>query len=211
MFPPIWGSLVHDTLQIIALSYSSKPNDDQKLSMNLLLLNLFRNLPCPACRVHATQYFDKHPPDLSSSESLYKWLTDFHNTINDRTGKRSDWTVAESRKSLSERYFTNVRDLSRSQTLRVEDHKQIIALKSENSILRQKLGLPVDDVDDVLLAAATVVGMSKNAHQIRDGDAAVYNATTANNTESYALATLVLTIIAVLLLIALSIVYYRKK
>jgi hypothetical protein len=210
MFPPIWGSLFHDTLQMMALSYSAKPNDDQKLSMNLFLLNMFKNLPCPACRMHATQYFNKHPPDLSSSESLYKWLIDFHNVINDRTGKRSDWTVSEARKSLSERYFTNVRDLSRSQTLRLEDHKQIIALKSENSILRQKLGLPVDEENDVLSAAAAVVGMSKNLQQNRDGDT-VGNNDTATNTESYALATLVLTIIVVLLLIALSVVYYRKK
>jgi hypothetical protein len=205
MFPPIWGSLVHDTLQMIVLSYSDKPNDDQKLSMNLLLSNMFRNLPCPACSAHATQYFQKHPPDLSSSEILYKWLTDLHNNINDRTGKRSDWTVIEARKSLSERYFTNIQDLSRSQTLRIEDHKHIVALKSENSILRQKFGLPEDS--DVLSAAAVVVaGMSGNIQQNKEGDT-----NTSIKTENYALATLILTTLMVILLVTLSILYYRLK
>jgi len=203
MFPPIWGSLVHDTLQMIVLSYSANPNKDEKLSMNLLLLNMFKNLPCPACRFHATQYFDKHPPDLGSSDTLFKWLTDFHNIINDRTGKRSDWTVNEARKSLSERYFTNVRDLSRSQTLRVEDHKHIVALKTENTILRNRLGLPVDDDNDVLSVAAAVVGMSHD-----NGDADINKAT---NTENYTLPTLVLTIIVILMLIVLSIVYYQRQ
>lgn len=198
MFPPIWGSLVHDMLQMIALSYSSDPTDDQKSSINMLLLNLFKNLPCPACSMHATQYFDKHPPNLTSSESLYEWLIVFHNVINDRTGKRSDWTVSEARKSLIERYFTDVQNISRSQKLRREDHKKIIALKSENSILRQKLGLPVDGENDMLSAAVVVAAMSNNLKQNNDDN-------------NYVVATLVLTITIALSLIAFYIIYYRKK
>jgi hypothetical protein len=179
MFPPIWGTLIHDTLQMIILSYF-EPNEDQKLSMNLLLLNVFKNLPCPACRFHATEYFEKHPPDLNSSEKLYQWLTDFHNIINERTGKRSDWTVQEARDSLSERYFTNVRDLSRSQILRSEDHKKIMSLK--NDLLLYK---------DI---------------QTKDED--IINKTNTDN--YYVISTFVLTIIMVLLLVFLIVYNFKK-
>jgi len=203
MFPPVWGTVVHDTLQMIALGYPSSPSDDQKVSMNLLLNNMFKNLPCPACRIHAQQYFEKHPPDLSSAESLYKWLTDFHNVINDRTGKRSDWTVQEARKSLTDRYFNNISGLSKSQKLRQEDHKQIIAIKSENQILRKKLGMPVDEENDILSAASKVVGSALNENYENSGE--------NDKTENYTLATLIISTTVGLLVIALLILYYKKK
>jgi hypothetical protein len=143
MMSLIWGHLLHDVLLFFASSYSSNPSDAQKESMNLFLVHCFANLPCTdPCGIEASKYIHNHPFDVSSRETLLKDYVKFHNYLNEKDGKRSDWTVLEALAAAHLRHGSNIRALGRSDQIRVEDHKMMQELIQENNKLREKLGLP---------------------------------------------------------------------
>jgi len=46
------------------------------------------NLPCPHCKTHATNYVKNIPlSNVNTKEKLERFLFDFHNSVNSRTGK----------------------------------------------------------------------------------------------------------------------------
>ena len=56
-------------------------------------------IPCPACSSHAKQYISEH--DCSNScktqdqLALMKWMNDFHNQVNNKTGKKTFFNLAQ--------------------------------------------------------------------------------------------------------------------
>ena len=70
----------------------------------------------------------------------------FHNSINQRLGKRSDWTVTEAKNALTKRYFTGMQDLSNAQQTRLEDSLKIKQLQTELRLLSE--GQPAKEEED---------------------------------------------------------------
>ena len=70
--------------------------EDEKRQWIILIELLPRIIPCPNCRQHAQEWIVKYPitaiKDLTPAE-MYDWLTtwvnNFHENVNDRTGKPS--------------------------------------------------------------------------------------------------------------------------
>lgn len=222
MWPGIFGPLVHDVLLMVAMAYPHKPNDDQQESMMLLLTHLFKNLPCPQCATHASAYLLAKKPDLSSGEALFDWLVVFHNDVNERTGKRSDWTVEEARKSLLDRHFTDIRNLSRAMSVRVEDHRQIMALKAENMVLRKKLDMPDNDRshDDyqhsiqsvVNTMAKSVLKNNTSASSTPEDVDIVDLKETGGDGDTYSLVAMIVSCLSVALLVVLMVkVFWNKR
>lgn len=53
-----------------------------------IITDVCKNLPCPSCSMHASQYIDKiNVNSLQSKDDLIKMLFDFHNNVNVRTNK----------------------------------------------------------------------------------------------------------------------------
>ena len=50
--------------------------------------SMVRVLPCAECRRHAIAYLGRHPVPLTSKGDLCRWVWQFHNAVNVRTGKR---------------------------------------------------------------------------------------------------------------------------
>ena len=134
-YPPIWGPDLHGMLLLMAFRYPRHPSDLQKSHMSQLIHYLFEFLPCPGCTDHALEYIGILPPNVSSSDELVQWLVDFHNSINQRLGKRCNWTAAEAKNALVQRYFTNVHELSNAQFIRLEDARTIQELRNQLAVL----------------------------------------------------------------------------
>ena len=51
--------------------------------------SIVRVLPCPECRRHGEAYVRDNPVITRSQEDLCRWVSDFHNTVNLRAGKKA--------------------------------------------------------------------------------------------------------------------------
>ena len=136
MYPPIWGPYVWVTLHLFAYSYPDKPSDERKQQMNDFLLNLSVNLPCPGCGHHCAEYVATNPPKTNNRSELVKWVRDFHNAVNRRTGKR-ELSYAESERFLMNEVvdIKTLHHLNRNQDKMVEEESRTIRLKHSNDQL----------------------------------------------------------------------------
>lgn len=68
---------------------------------------VLRTYPCEVCREHAIQYLDSHPIDnavgllYGEIPAVFTWTWEFHNVVNQRTGK-----PVMSIDAAVEKYFT---------------------------------------------------------------------------------------------------------
>ena len=134
MFPPVFGPTFWDMLHIIAYVYPEEPSEARKSSASQFVTLLGTNLPCGGCGQHCNQYVKATPPDVSSRISFQRWVNDFHNVVNARTGKQT-LTFEESTATIKRRFF-NINDwmeLKRAQEVRREDHLLMSELKLQLS------------------------------------------------------------------------------
>ena len=87
MEPKIWGKHAWLFLHTITLNYPDEPTLSDKQNYKSFFESLIDILPCPTCREHYEQNIINHPIDLSSRESLIKWLIKIHNLVNEKNGK----------------------------------------------------------------------------------------------------------------------------
>lgn len=137
MYPPTWGPLFHDVLWFLADNYPDEPTETQRQSMELLLRHLYANLPCLACMIDASLYVQLNPPNLASRPVFTQWIVDQHNYVNQKLGKKHDWTVEEARAAFQARHFGNLADLELAERKRVEDHALFEVLVNENKRLNE--------------------------------------------------------------------------
>ena len=123
--PLVWGPLFHDTLFFIALSYPESPDSQTQDDMAQFLKQFFEHLPCPQCRLHAKIYTNTQEylcNVVTSSRSLVEFLVKFHNSINARLGKKSDWTVEHALNAFYKRNYSQMNRIQLSDMKRLEDH-----------------------------------------------------------------------------------------
>jgi hypothetical protein len=141
LMPSTWGYNQWKMLHLMAFVYPEKPTEQRKKQMLDYLINLGPNLPCPGCAFHCSSYMAENIPQVDSREAIKKYLYDFHNAVNKRTGKRI-LSYEECENALKESSL-NIQDwiaIKRADEIRVEDHKVIDTWKKayadlENSTL----------------------------------------------------------------------------
>ncbi len=84
-----WGRHVWTLLHILAMFYPEHPDKERQESFSNLIYGICDNLPCSFCSGHCSSYLEKFPPVLNNRETLIKWVCDFHNSVNERVGKRT--------------------------------------------------------------------------------------------------------------------------
>lgn len=95
-----WGPLLWMVLHALAEHGGKTVNPlfrpDEIRQWPLVIANLPSIIPCPDCREHAAQWIAAHPIaaiKIVPHDELYTWLTtyiyDFHESVNQRTGKPS--------------------------------------------------------------------------------------------------------------------------
>ena len=102
LHPTVWGPSQWSVLHYMATAYPVEPTPERKRSMLDYITSMCSNLPCDACSVHCKQYLHVHPPKVESSASLFTYLVDFHNAVNQRLHKRL-YTEKEVRDQIANR------------------------------------------------------------------------------------------------------------
>ena len=88
MEPTIWGPPAWKFLHTITFQYPEYPTDKDKKEYFIFFNSLRNVLPCPNCREHYSNNFQKYPIRLESRNDLIEWLIDIHNEVNEMTQKR---------------------------------------------------------------------------------------------------------------------------
>ena len=85
----LWGPPLWEYLHMMSLKYSNSPSYNEKRTMKNLLNNISHFLPCDKCRNHAVEYMNNNDLDIATTntDTLFRFLVDFHNSVNKRLGK----------------------------------------------------------------------------------------------------------------------------
>lgn len=87
MDPRSWGPATWDMIHSVAFTAPATLTAEQKQQYTAFYTSLGDVLPCPGCRVHYNRHIQKHPPDTSSRDALFRWTYDLHNIVNRVHGK----------------------------------------------------------------------------------------------------------------------------
>jgi hypothetical protein len=89
--PNVWGPSFWFSLHNGASKYPENATDIFKDNMKNFILGIPVILPCDACRSHAREYIDNRYNELDeicrSRKKLFNFFVDFHNMVNEKTGK----------------------------------------------------------------------------------------------------------------------------
>lgn len=86
--PKLWGPALWHFIHTTCLIYPAEPTEKDKKRYSFFFRNLKHIIPCPFCQTHYKENIKKFPPKLESRDSLFKWSIDFHNLVNEATGKK---------------------------------------------------------------------------------------------------------------------------
>ena len=125
MYPPIWGSYYWKVIHFSCLSYPFTPTEIDKSNMTKFITSICQLLPCPQCRYHALRYIQINKPKLANRVSLLYWSFDFHNEVNQRTGK----TELDYVSCLDSLINVNVDEVVTTEMKRAEDHQSLNEMK----------------------------------------------------------------------------------
>lgn len=158
--PAVWGTgtwvVVHTTALVFSEEYRGNELDRFEEAMIHWYSALPYVLPCRACGAHCYEYIKSHPPPIKGTvgtRALFNWTVDFHNSVNQRTGKRVI-THEEAYQSL----MTRINEMPKA----VELHQQSLARIEDKKAFgecRQKFkrSLLITRILVVLLAVVTLV------------------------------------------------------
>ena len=95
--PEAWGPFFWHTIHITALGYPSKPSFAEKKAAKEFFESLKFLIPCPICKEHYKEHFEKHPitPYLDTRQDLFRWTVILHNEVNKMLGKK-EYTETQS-------------------------------------------------------------------------------------------------------------------
>ena len=82
-----WGPNAWNFLHANTFSYPDNPTEEDKKNALKFFESLPHLLPCKICGKHCEENYKIHPINVSSRDKFTKWLSDFHNTVNEMLGK----------------------------------------------------------------------------------------------------------------------------
>ena len=149
--PMLWGYLQWELLHLMAYTYPNTPTEERQLSMRHYIQGMCPNLPCYGCSFHCSEYIRQYPPTVESKEKLFKYLVDFHNSVNIKLGKRV-YTESEVKKNIVDNYSKPViwTQANRSHQIRQEDHKKIMDMQIQKEKTRREYALKLGILSTVL-------------------------------------------------------------
>lgn len=95
--PAVWGPGLWLFLHTISFNYPEIPSSTDKHNMLKFLRSLSDVLPCKTCSDHFKHHLahDLDAAALASRDSFSRWLFDFHNKVNARLEKTTDYDFSK--------------------------------------------------------------------------------------------------------------------
>jgi len=102
-----WPNYTWYVIHTIALYAHLKPKEyDEKVDhYRRFLNNLQEELPCPECSEHCYEYLRNN--GITKKIDLHEWATKFHNSVNERLGKKT-FTTSETKRFYMEKNGTDL-------------------------------------------------------------------------------------------------------
>ena len=86
--PKIWGPGLWEMLERYAFEYSPNPTAQEKeFAKQVYTQFVYHFMYCPECAHHWFAMMIRAPPDVTSADTLSRWLCDRHNEVSKRLGK----------------------------------------------------------------------------------------------------------------------------
>jgi len=96
--PSVWGKSLWFSFHHGAMYYPKNPTIEAQQNIINYIIAIPLMIPCEICRKHATDYIESRkdiiPIVVRSSEALFKFFWEFHNSVNQQTNKRI-WSLEE--------------------------------------------------------------------------------------------------------------------
>ena len=86
--PKRWGREGWKFIHYVALTYPSKPTEQDKAKYLKFFESLQDVLPCEICAAHFRQNMKEYPIKMGSNRELFNWTVDIHNIVNKQNGKK---------------------------------------------------------------------------------------------------------------------------
>jgi hypothetical protein len=93
--PSVWGPRIWALLHYITFLFPNVPDKNDQNLFQIFFQSIAYVLPCPTCRKHLSEWYEKFPIRLENKTALAEWLIQIHNQVNSSIGKRSNWTLRE--------------------------------------------------------------------------------------------------------------------
>lgn len=100
-----WTRVSWWILFVFASFYPIKPTEAKRKSTVEFLKNFAIHLPCGSCGMHMLEYLEKNPvyEHTISPDKLLEYLYHFKESVNERTGKKSNLTLEDVKKMFDPR------------------------------------------------------------------------------------------------------------
>lgn len=86
--PKRWGRDGWRFIHYVALTYPTKPTDDDRKNYIKFFESLQDVLPCGICAAHFREHMKQYPIKMGSNTELFNWTVDIHNVVNKQNGKK---------------------------------------------------------------------------------------------------------------------------
>jgi hypothetical protein len=87
--PHVWGPHAWKFMHAVALTYPEQPSQEEQQAAFQFFSSLQYLLPCEACKLNYVKELKMFPLQdaLVSKQKLNEWLTELHNSVNERLKK----------------------------------------------------------------------------------------------------------------------------
>lgn len=101
MLTEFWGPSAWKLIHAISFTAPDVLDEQQQGQYGAFFHSLAKVLPCGGCRAHFQQRLESHPPDLTTGDSIARWVFDAHEAVNRRNGKTDGPSYAQVKKAYS--------------------------------------------------------------------------------------------------------------
>jgi hypothetical protein len=99
-----WGPALWRSLHTISMAYPDSPSEKDRKSYGRFFADLGDVIPCEECASNYREHLKAIPVEqgLENGNALFEWSVRLHNAVNEKIGKRSDWTTEQAMAVLEE-------------------------------------------------------------------------------------------------------------
>ena len=107
----VWGPSVWTFFHTLAEKIKPEFFADNKVQVLKITTDICKNLPCPSCTQHATQYIEKmNTTSITCKEDLIMFFYNFHTMVNKRKHK-PEFSYDELREKYAKANIINITNL----------------------------------------------------------------------------------------------------
>jgi hypothetical protein len=93
--PTEFGPFIWALMHYVTFLFPNVPTPLDQNTFQTFFRSIQHVLPCPTCRKHLTEWYEKFPIRLDNKTILVEWLIHIHNQVNSSLSKRANWTLRE--------------------------------------------------------------------------------------------------------------------